>query len=358
MIILKLYNKKTKLLLVFFCFFAILTSCKSDLNTPEVIVIYEGEKAVGVSFSSKLTSSDVKVFLEGNRETPVLGTLTLEDNIYIFKPAIPFSEGHNYLLFNKGNQVSNFSVLVNTNNASTELVAIYPTSDTVPENLLKMYFLFSNPMQEVGSSLDFISVTNNATNEKVDVFLNLETELWNVEHTQLTLWLDPGRIKTDLIPNKKKGLPILKNNEYILKIDSKWKDARGKVLDKSYIKKFHVTDRDHKKPYINYWELVVTKQMLAIHFKESLDGILARETFSIKNSKGNIIEGKYDLINNEQTLKFFPNSIFKKGNYTIIIESRLEDLAGNNLNRLFDNDLNKKIDDDSSELKRLQFKVN
>ena len=36
------------------------------------------------------------------------------------------------------------------------------------------------------------------------IFLELENELWNPEHTQLTLWLDPGRIKRDLIPNQRK----------------------------------------------------------------------------------------------------------------------------------------------------------
>ncbi len=358
MIILKLYKKKTKFLLVFFCVLSVSISCNKDLNLNEINVIYEAEKAVGVSFSSKIASSDAKVYLEGNSETPVLGTLTLKNSIYFFKPVIPFSDGHSYLLFNKGKQVSNFSVIESTNNTSPELVVIYPTSDAVPENLLKMYFLFSKPMQEVRSSLDFISVTNNTTNEKVDVFLNLETELWNTEHTRLTLWLDPGRIKTDLIPNKEKGLPILKDNEYTLTVDGNWKDADSNTLDHSYEKIFRVTDRDSHKPIVDEWNLNATQQLLTINFKEPMDAILALEAFNIQDSNGVDIDGEYYIFKNEKIINFKPNTPFEKGDYTLIIASRLEDLAGNNLNRLFDNDLNKKIDNDSSEAKKLQFKVN
>ena len=39
-------------------------------------------------------------------------------------------------------------------------------------------------------------------------FLDLQPELWNAEGTVLTLWLDPGRIKRDLIPNKELGIPL------------------------------------------------------------------------------------------------------------------------------------------------------
>lgn len=357
MIILKLYLKKTRSLLVFFCVLSVFISCNKNLDSKDVTLLYEAGKAIGISFPINLASDDMRVYLEENPDTPVLGTHSWEDRTYIFKPVIPFSEGRKYLLYSHGMHIANFSIATNSTTEIPELVVIYPTTDTVPENLLKMYFQFSKPMQEVGSALDFITVTNTTTNEIVDVFLALESELWNPEHTRLTLWLDPGRIKTDLIPNKEKGLPILKNNKYTIKIDSTWKDASGTSLDQSYEKKLIVVDRDDNKPVVNLWGLIVTKHLLTIDFKEPLDGILAPEVFSIQDSKGTAIAGNYELNNNEQTLKFKPGMPFEKGDYTIIIASRLEDLAGNNLNHPFDNDLAKKMKPDNSETKTIQFTI-
>ena len=71
-------------------------------------------------------------------------------------------------------------------------------------------------MQEVRNSLEYIKVINLNTQKEEDIFLTLETELWNADHTELTLWLDPGRIKKDLIPNQKLGIPIKNGNSYEL----------------------------------------------------------------------------------------------------------------------------------------------
>ena len=79
-------------------------------------------------------------------------------------------------------------------------MAIYPTQDTVPENLLKIYLQFSKPMRE-GQALRHIELLKNNRDTLPGVFLDLQPELWNVDRTTLTVWLDPGRIKRDLQPN-------------------------------------------------------------------------------------------------------------------------------------------------------------
>ena len=40
-------------------------------------------------------------------------------------------------------------------------------------------------------------------------------------------------------------------------------------------------------------------------------------------------------------MRFYPAEPWNTGNYMIEVEGRLEDLAGNNLNRLFEKDLHK-----------------
>ncbi|AXT20009.1 hypothetical protein D7030_02485 [Flavobacteriaceae bacterium AU392] len=347
--------KTTKVFfLVVFCF---LLGCKNEHDTPVEVIYNKSGKATAITFSSSLATKNAKVFLNSNLETPVLGSYSANGNNYTFEPIIAFSSGKTYILIENDNQKSSFTINNNSNVIAPELVAIYPSTNTVPENLLKMYFQFSKPMQEVDSALDFIKITNNTTGEEVDVFLELTTELWNKEHTRLTLWLDPGRIKTDLIPNKEKGLPILKGNEYTLTIDSNWSDAEGNTLGKPYQKTFSVIERDAKKPRLEDWELLVNLDVLTVHFNEPLDGVLASKSFQVKNINNEIVAGNFELINKEQTLKFQPEHPFALGEYTLIVESKLEDLAGNNMNHPFDNDLTIAENQNPTETKSLQFIV-
>ena len=347
------FIKTIKGTLVVFCIL-FFVSC-DDNKSSGLEIIYDSEKAIAITFPSTLATGDAKVYLKSNLDTALLGDFSLDENTYRFEPVIPFFEGNTYVLYQNNKAISSFSINTITDTIAPEVIAIYPSSNSVPENLLKMYFIFSKPMQEVDSALDYITITNNETGNVVDVFLELNTELWNKEHTQLTLWLDPGRIKTDLIPNKEKGLPIIKGMRYTLTIDKNFKDANGNGLIQAYKKEFKVVDRDTEKPLPLNWELQANANVLTLHFKESMDAILAMETCRIENSKGENVFGDFELINEEKTLKFHPKHPFVLGKYTLVIESRLEDLAGNNLNRPFDNDLSQSITHEITELKKLQF---
>ena len=349
------FTKTTKYILVVFCFLLVY-NCKSNSKT-EVKINYDNGKAIAVSFASEMTSDKAKIFIKSNTETSVLGDLKLVDNHYVFKPVIPFSLGQSYVIYDGEKQVSEFTIVRSNTIKAPELTAIYPSTNTVPENLLKMYLQFSKPMQEVGNALDYISVTDHTTDEKLDVFLELNTELWNKEHTLLTLWLDPGRIKTDLIPNKTLGLPIIKGHNYTLTISDNWRDAEGMTLKKTYTKTFQVIDRDSKHPKISHWDLLATSEALIIHFNESLDAILTKETFSVMDKNGIYVPGDYKVTDNESVLKFYPKKPFVTGDYKLIIESKLEDLAGNNLNHPFDKDLSQSDSEPKAELKTLSFSV-
>ncbi|WP_422104501.1 hypothetical protein [Winogradskyella sp.] len=346
--------KKIGLQLIFFAFLYFV--CHQS-STSEVDVVYVDGKATEINYTPSQESSDVQIFLEGNRDTPVLGSSSSEGTSYSFRPVVPFTPGKTYVLIEDDRIIDTFTIRPKMVISPPELVAIYPTVDTVPENLLKMYIQFSKPMQQVGSALDYIKVINETQRKEVDVFLELSTELWNKEHTRLTLWLDPGRIKTDLIPNKEKGLPILKGHTYKLVISSGWKDSQGIPLATSYEKLFFVVDRDSKQPNIKTWKLEAQTDRLIIHFHEPLDAILAKESFNIKNVEGKTVSGIFELAQNEQILEFYPEQPFKSENYMIYVDSQLEDLAGNNLNHLFDHDVLKGSARDTLEVKTLSFTI-
>jgi hypothetical protein len=356
-----LFIKKVKFFLIFFCLLLFI-NCQKKFGIEKIKVNYNNNKAESISFIFDQDLNDFKIYLKENQQTNVLGNLISEHNKYSFIPTIPFTDGQQYVITNKNEVVDSFIIQNSTNIKAPELVAIYPTKDTVPENLLKMYLVFSKPMQEVKSALDYIEVTDESTNKKVNIFLPLENELWNKNHTQLTLWLDPGRIKTGLIPNKKLGLPILNSHQYTINVSKDWKSADGVPLKNSFKKTMYAILHDNQIPMYNNWKISTPKsntpEPLIINFNETLDFVLAMESFQILNLDKEVVEGKFKLVNHETVLEFYPKFKWNKGEFRIMTDTRLEDLAGNNLNHLFDKDLDKDYSiNDSSKTKSIHFSI-
>ena len=178
-------------------------SCQKAERTTSISLLTKDEKAIGVSIrDSRLTEQDVfkqlkiQLIKAGDRAS-VLGEFKIEGDEVIFEPLVPFTEGLEYAIMLGDSAIGNIRV-PGGNYGPSELLSIYPTQDTLPENLLKLYFEFSQPMVE-GTSLDHITLIRSDGDTMKGTFLDLHPELWNAESTVLTLWLDPGRIKRDLI---------------------------------------------------------------------------------------------------------------------------------------------------------------
>ncbi|MCX7667077.1 MAG: hypothetical protein N2112_16210, partial [Gemmataceae bacterium] len=106
----------------------------------------------------------------------------------------------------------------------THVVQVYPTSEMVPENLLKFYLEFSGPMKR-GEVYKHVKILDAKGKPVVLPFLELDEELWDVTGTRLTLFIDPGRIKRGLKPREEDG-PVLEAGErYTLEISTNWKDG-------------------------------------------------------------------------------------------------------------------------------------
>ncbi len=335
--------KKIRLVLIFFAFTILFQCRQSDVNTT-VTINHLQDKAVSASFVSSDHFYDLKVFTEGNFNTPVIGNIYVKDTLYTFTPIVPFSSGQAYNILSGEEVIAYFTIgPITPGYKIPEVLTMYPSSDTIPENLLKIYINFSEPMQEVGNALDYVTVTKNKDNTPLDVFLELESELWNANHTRLTLWLDPGRIKTNLIPNKEKGPPLLNGNAYTITIGENWRDADGLSLGRNFSKTYYVSQKDTIKPVVIDWEIIPPKSneksTLTINFKEPLDNVLAKEMIDIINEDEHIIQGEYRLLKAGNLLTFIPKTAWKPGVYSIKVNAELEDLAGNNLNHLFDVDM-------------------
>ncbi len=355
--------KKVRIILIFFYVgMSIFYGCRQQGSLDALQVIYKNEKAVSVQMEYAGNSDGLGIYLKGETETALLGRFDNTKEKLRFRPAVPFEPNQVYEVREAGQTLADFSIPSTTISTPPEITGIYPAQDSVPENLLKIYVQFSQPMQHVGNALDFITVYNTTEEKEESIFLALETELWNRQHDRLTLWLDPGRIKTDLIPNREQGLPLKKGNAYTITVDKAWKTAAGQELTETYRKQWMVTAPDTFKPDVENWKVDAPdpngEKALAIHFDEPLDHELAQENIGIRGSNGKPIPGDWKLNKWGTILRFTPSSSWKKGNYEIVVNPKLEDFAGNNLNRLFDENLGNtvKIVNEQKDY-RINFKI-
>ena len=328
--------------LIFFVF-VFLNSCNQN-EEHTLNIVWENDKAIGLEIPENISIEELEVRLvkEGDR-SPMLGRFEETVNGLLFKPLIPFTRGLTYELVSGNERLGQILIpFPDKDEAIPQLQAVYPSQDTVPENLLKIYLTFSQPMKE-GIALNYLTLLNSQKDTVPGVFLDLQPELWNESRTQLTVWLDPGRIKRDLIPNLEMGAPLENNQKYELRVSVGWKAQNGLELEIGISKSFIVTTRDSISPNPNEWLITLPKANsrsgLKIDFLEALDYSLLQEVFTLKTEDGKRISGIWELGFEEKSITFSPKENWQTGNYTIQIESRLEDLAGNNLNRLFEIDL-------------------
>lgn len=333
--------------LVFFV--AIISACNSQPAQGEISIVQEKGISTAIFIPSdsivgldkNRLENEISVKLKGSRES-ILGEYIVDNYGVLFKPLVGLTPGNAYQVVFKGKIISNLIIPLKKVDNTVSLTAIYPSADTLPENLLKIYLNFSKPMRQ-GVSEKYLSMFNEKGDTLHNIFLNLNTELWDEEGKQLTVWLDPGRIKRGLQPNERDGNPLQTGSSYTLAVSNEWANLAGAKLNKSYTKRFIATAKDIQSPDPSNWRMNVpgsgSQQALTISFNEALDHSLLYNSISIAHRDGQAVKGKVFVNNMERSLIFYPEYHWSAGIYFLNIDSRLEDLAGNNLNRLFDQDL-------------------
>jgi hypothetical protein len=333
--------------LIFFA--CIIPGCRRN-TTKEIEIVWDNKKAVAISIPNgaltgnvaNSTNNRLKVYVDQSKKIAMLGEYSVEEERVVFKPLVPLSRGLRYGVYWDNKLVSTIKLPLANSSEAPRLLMVYPTIDTLPENLLKMYLQFSLPMRE-GESQKHIALIDRNNDTLQSLFLDLQPELWNKERTVLTVWLDPGRIKRELIPNQQLGNPLKRGETYTLSVSANWKDVQGLPLQQVYSKRFVVSARDSVTPGIENWSLDIpsakTKEPLVIKFDEPLDYFLLLENINITDGSNKRVEGNVRVSDKERKLQFTPNNNWQAGNYKINVVPVLEDLAGNNLTRPFDRDL-------------------
>lgn len=273
---------------------------------------------------------------------PMLGKIVEESDSLEFIPTFPFRSEMTYTAAWGDRFLFSFFIPAVEKYPQPEVTAIYPSSATVPANLLKIYLHFSMPMRE-GVAMNYLFLLDETGDTLPGVFLDLQPELWDHSGQRLTMWFDPGRVKRDLIPNQLLGTPLSPDKSYTILISKDWPDIHGHTLTDDFRKKIQATTPDRQQPDVRLWKITSpeakTFHPLQIDLGECMDHALLTHAMRVRTAEDKPVAGKIMLGENESVWKFIPDLPWEPGTYKIQVEARLEDLAGNNLNRPFDRDL-------------------
>jgi hypothetical protein len=276
---------------------------------------------------------------------PLIGTYTVEHSELVFRPRYALQPGLTYTAIIRipGQQAVTQRFVVARNEAKpiTAVDNIYPSAPVLPENLLKFYIYFSGPMSR-GEAYRHIHLLDAGGQAVPLPFLELNQELWDPESRRFTLYFDPGRIKSGLLPNRESGLPIQTGREYTLVIDRDWHDANGRMLKETVSKKFQVGPAERKPLDVSGWGIVVphaeSNEAVIVEFRRPLDCALLEHEVEVLDSAGNPVGGIATIDNQETRWRFVPDATWKPGAYRVRFGELLADVSGNMLNRPFELD--------------------
>jgi hypothetical protein len=288
-----------------------------------------------------------------DREQPaVLGSYRVEDGVLRFAPRFPLVRGVRYQAVFRPSRLpgrsggadvrAEFELPRAKPAVATAVTHVYPTRDRLPENLLKFYLHFSAPMSK-GEAYRHIRLLD-ATGKAVDMpFLELDEELWDPGGTRLTLFFDPGRIKRGLKPREEVGPVLEEGRSYTLVINEKWADAEGNPLKETYRKSFRAVAPDDTPPDPKEWKIEPPPSgstgALTVTFPEPLDHALLQRLLWVTDANGNRVTGTSRVTDEETRWHFTPERPWQAGGYDLVVDTTLEDLAGNSIGRPFEVDL-------------------
>lgn len=287
-------------------------------------------------------------------KTPIAGTYDLSGDTLKFTPAFDFIAGQTYTVQSRDGAVSQSSFVIAPDDGlpMPQVVAIYPSGPTLPENTLRFYIQFSTPMMPHRAD-EFIKLLD--ANGKADTaaFMSFTQELWNEDRTQLTLLMDPGRIKRGVAQNLTLGPALLEGHQYSIVVDSGWPSALGGQDASRFQKLFSVSPALRSLPDVDLWRIQSptrgTDMPLVITFDRPFDQQQARGAITLNDAEGRRISGKVVLDEYEHQWQFKPDALWPGSKIQIVIDARLEDVAGNNFRELLDHVLGTDIATENQE---------
>ncbi|MEL7026137.1 MAG: Ig-like domain-containing protein [Pseudomonadota bacterium] len=272
-------------------------------------------------------------------KTPMSGTYSVTGNSVTFDPAFEFLEGQAYTIQTADGALHQFKIASANQATAPSVLAIYPSGSAIPENTLRFYIQFSAPMMphQAEQFIELVSANGEADRE---AFMSFKQELWSADRTRLTLLMDPGRIKRGVAQNTRLGPALVETQSYAIVVRDGWPGATGGDVALGFEHAFHVDAALRSIPSPDAWDITPpaagSREPISITFDRPFDRFQTLESLRLEDADGAVILGEAWLENNETVWRFAPLEPWEEGDLNLLIDARLEDVAGNNFRDTLD----------------------
>lgn len=294
--------------------------------------------------------------------TPIAGRYEKGASVLRFTPVFAFIEDQIYTvrvdLGDGPSELTEFVVAPDVAAVEPAVAAIYPSGDALPENVLRFYIHFSRPMQPHRAA-EFISLVGADGRRDDAAFMMFKQELWNEDRTQLTVLMDPGRIKRGVAQNMSLGPALIEGRSYTLVVDAGWPAANGGRLLPRYEKRFVVSAALRTLPSPEQWKISpprgLTRDPLILLFDRPFDHHGLRSAIQIVDAQGQAVSGRIRIEDGQRRWRFDPDRAWSGAYADILVVPTLEDVAGNNFRDLLDHAIGTSAGADGPLVKRFDL---
>ena len=201
-------------------------------------------------------------------------------------------------------------------------MGISPSGASVPENLLRIKLEF-NRVRDLAPQAIQASLLDEEGEVIDGAFLDLA--LPSADGRHLTLLMHPGRVKTDVGPNRALGRALKAGRRVTLVVSSPWSSIPSR-------RTWQVVEPDVVGPSASLWRAAAPIAGGRAPLRVALDApVDARggDLIAVRNAKGGRIAGAARLEQGETVWVFTPTQPWTPGAYDIVVHPSLEDPAGN-----------------------------
>ncbi|MEM1428889.1 MAG: Ig-like domain-containing protein [Pseudomonadota bacterium] len=275
--------------------------------------------------------------LNSARGTPV--ALSQAEGALRVLPRFPLRAGTRYALslVLPHRAVQREVTLASAPDPAPRLTGVAPSQGTIPENTLRLYLTFSEPMAR-GHVRNTVALYRGDGRRVPNPFLTLANELWDPSHTRLTLLFDPGRIKQGVGPNAEVG-PLLEQGEtYRLVIAAEMSSAAGQGLGRDAEIVFRAGPPERRAISPAAWHVqppgAGTNTPLTVIFDRIIDTGAGARLLRLTGPDGTTVRGTVTTDGGGWSL--VPSTPWAPGRYMLAADPQLEDVSGNTVGAAFD----------------------
>ncbi len=278
----------------------------------------------------------------GPDQPTVAGAVRATETGLEFRPLFPFVSGLRYTAVYAGDPPLRLTFEAEPPGGPVpRVVSVFPSGGRLPENTLRLYLAFSQPM-EPRDVERHVHLLDDAGRELELAFVEIPHGLWDAARTRLTLIVHPGRLKRGIAPGERLGAPLRAGRSYALRVDAGLRDATGRSLGLDFEHRFEAVAADRSSPRPEGVMLAAPGSPtapLVVDLPEALDEGLLHRLLWVEAADGEAVPGRLTIDREERRWTFAPERPWAPGAYALRLHPALEDRAGNRFDRLFDREL-------------------